>query len=47
MKSFDEKYYFGNSKTRRKIYELAERNTEEVAGKRKIICVSFIYIVIY
>ncbi|MCI8384673.1 MAG: hypothetical protein HFJ33_07490 [Clostridia bacterium] len=47
IKSFDEKYYFGNSETRRKIYRLAERaekNIEEVASKRKIICVSLTYL---
>ncbi len=47
MKSFDEKYYFGNSQTRKKIYKLAERaekNIEEVASKRKIICVSLTHL---
>jgi len=42
-KCFDEKYYFGNVKTKNKIYQLAQReakNVDEVANKRKIICVS-------
>lgn len=43
IKSFDEKYYFGNSETRRKIYKLAEqesKSTEKMAKKKKLICVS-------
>jgi hypothetical protein len=47
MKSFDEKYYFGNSKTRRKIYRLAERqenNVDAIANQRKIICVTLTYL---
>jgi hypothetical protein len=47
MKSFDEKYYFGNSGTQRKIYDLAERskrNIEEIVGKRKLICVSLTHL---
>lgn len=47
MKSFDEKYYFGNSETRRRIYDLAEKlenNIEEIAQKRKIICVSLTHL---
>lgn len=47
MKSFDEEYYFGNSQTRKKIYKLAERarkDIEEVASKRKIICVSLTHL---
>lgn len=46
-KSFDEKYYFGNSQTRRKIYSMAERgerDVEEIAEKRKIICVSLTHL---
>ena len=42
-KSFDEKYYFGNSDTKKKIYKLAQResnNIEEIINKRKIICLS-------
>ncbi|MCI8760601.1 MAG: hypothetical protein HFJ34_05750 [Clostridia bacterium] len=47
MKSFDENYYFGNSQTRRRIYDLAEKlenNIEEIARKRKIICVSLTHL---
>lgn len=47
MKSFDIRYYYGNSKTRSKIYKLAqktEHNTEPVADKRTIICVSLSYL---
>ena len=39
IKSFDEKYYFGNSETRRKIYDLAEKqeeNIEQTVSKRKL-----------
>lgn len=42
-KSFDEKYYFGDKKTRKQIEALANRsktNTEEVAKNRKIVCIS-------
>lgn len=47
MKSFDEKYYYGNSETKRKIYKLAEkqqRNVDEIASQRKIICVSLTHL---
>ena len=47
IKSFDEKYYFGNSKTKRKIYRLAEKqekNIDKIANQRKIICVSLTYL---
>lgn len=43
---FDEKYYFGNSETQRKIYRLAERertNTQADLDKRTIICCSLSY----
>lgn len=46
-KAFDEKYFFGNSKTRRQIYKLAEQtkhNTDTVAKNKKIICVSLTYL---
>lgn len=46
-KSFDEKYYFGNSKVRNKIYKLAEKNrinSEEAGKSKKIICVSLSYL---
>lgn len=42
-KVFDEKYYFGDKKTRKQIEALANRsktNTEEVAKNRKIVCIS-------
>lgn len=42
-KAFDEKYYFGDKKTRQQIEALANRsktNTEEVANNRKIVCIS-------
>lgn len=42
-KSFDEKYYYGNSQTKKKIYKLAQKdskNIDEVVKKKKIICVS-------
>lgn len=42
-KAFDEKYYFGDKKTRKQIEALANRsktNTEEVAKNRKIVCIS-------
>lgn len=47
MKSFDEKYYFGNSKMKRKIYDLAEKDSrkiDEITNKRKIICVSLTHL---
>lgn len=43
MKSYDETYYFGNSKTQKKIYNLSQRSEHrinETMEKRKIICVS-------
>ncbi len=46
IKSFDEKYYFGNSQTQKRIYHLAERQSkkvDEIAEKKKIICVSLTY----
>lgn len=45
-KAFDEKYYFGNSGTIKKIYKLAQKNkNSRVAGKEKrtIICCSLSY----
>lgn len=47
MKSFDERYYYGNSATQRKIYDLAERqekNVDKIATQRKIICVSLTHL---
>lgn len=47
MKSFDEKQYFGNSETKRKIYDLAEKqekNVDKIASQRKIICVSLTHL---
>lgn len=47
MKSFDERYYYGNSETKRKIYKLAEKqqkNVDEIASQRKIICVSLTHL---
>ena len=47
IKSFDEKYYFGNSETQRKIYDLAEkqkRNIEQTIAKRKLICVDLTHL---
>ena len=47
IKAFDIKYYYGNRDTQRKIYALArrtERNTDEVAEKKTIICVSLSYL---
>lgn len=46
-KAFDEKYFFGNSKTRRQIYKLAEQTnhfTDSVVKNKKIICVSLTYL---
>lgn len=46
-KAFDEKYFFGNRETRKKMEKLADRartNTEEVAQKRKIVCLSISYL---
>lgn len=48
-KSFDERYYFGNSDTQRKIYDLAQKQRsqpDELAKKRKIICVSLTHLYI-
>lgn len=45
-KAFDEKYYFGNTGTMKKIYRLAERerhNSTSIDKKRKIICYSLSY----
>lgn len=43
-KSFDEKYYFGNSKSKNKIYKLANDSRKNQNLKnRKIICVSLSY----
>ena len=47
IKSFDEKYYYGNSENQKKIYALSqkqEKNLNEVAQKRKIICVSLTHL---
>lgn len=47
IKSFDIKHYYGNAETKRKIYRLAQEtnhNTERVADKRTIICVSLSYL---
>ena len=47
IKAFDERYYFGNSQTRRKIYRLAQsqkNRIDEIARERKIICVSLTYL---
>lgn len=47
LKSFDERYYFGNSQTKRKIYQLAQsqkNRIDEIARERKIICVSLTYL---
>lgn len=41
MKSFDEKYYFGNNKTRQKLQRIHNgrtNNIDEIAQKRKIVC---------
>lgn len=47
IKSYDDKYFFGNSKTKSKIYRLA-RNTpnriNETMKKKKIVCVSLSYL---
>lgn len=43
-KSFDEKYYFGNSKSKNKIYKLAnDSRRNQNLKNRKIICVSLSY----
>ena len=46
-KAFDTKFFYGNSKMKNKIYISARKtdyNTEEVAQKRTIICVSISYL---
>lgn len=46
-KAFDERYFFGNAKVKKQIYQMAERtkyNTDPVAKNRKIICVSLSYL---
>lgn len=45
---FDEKYYFGNSATMKKIYTLAKRNKDNkhyATDKRKIVCYSLSYVI--
>lgn len=47
IKAFDENYFFGNSKTRKKIYRLAQsikHRPDEIAKKRKIICVTLTHL---
>ena len=47
QKAFDEKYYYGDTKIRKKIYEKGNneiRNLDEVANKRKIICTTLSYL---
>ncbi len=47
MKAFDEKYFFGNSKIKDKIYKMAKYakyNVDSVAQKKKIVCVSLTYL---
>lgn len=47
LKAFDEKYFFANNKTKTKIYSLAQaskNNVEEIAKKKKIICVTLSYL---
>ncbi len=47
IKSFDEKYFLGNSQVQKKIYELARRETtqiDQIAKKKKIICLSLAYL---
>lgn len=47
IKAFDERHYFGNKATKRKIYNLArqtEHNTDEVAEEKSIVCVSLSYL---
>ena len=46
-KAFDDRYFFGNRKTREQIYKLAEENekrTERIAKEKRIICVSLTYL---
>ena len=50
IKSFDETYYFGNSATQKKIYSLAkaeEKNADQLAKKKKLICVSLTHLYIH
>lgn len=47
IKAFDKKYYFGNSKTREKIYKLSirnRRNVDSLVKKRELICVTISYL---
>ncbi len=47
QKAFDEKYYFGDSETAKKIEQLAKRSIrhpEEFVPKRKIVCISISYL---
>lgn len=47
IKSFDEKYYYGNSETKKKIYRLAEKEKHSenaMVEKKKLICVSLTYL---
>lgn len=47
IKSYDEKYYFGNSKTKSKIYRLAKNTPNrinETMKNKKIVCVSLSYL---
>lgn len=45
IKSFDPKYYFGNSETRKKLYNLAQKkDSNQIASKKKIICVSLTHL---
>jgi len=47
IKSYDEKYFFGNSKTRNKIYRLAKstpNRINETMKKRRVVCVSLSYL---
>ena len=47
MKSFDERYFFGNVFTRRKAIDEAKKDRKDidkVANKRKIVCVTLSYL---
>jgi len=47
IKSFDMRFYYGNSEIRRKMYKLAERariDTEHVAEGKNIVCLSLSYL---
>lgn len=49
MKSFDEHYYFSNSDTRKKLYQLAREDSkkiEKVARNKKVICVTLSHLYI-